>query len=167
MSRRRARPRRSQFVPGHKGEKVLLLYGYPIRKGISGRVEWLTGMFAVDAADAAAQPLYARAHTLMPKPRSSVFDPFEHAARAPAAMSVLATTDATTPEDDVLVALAILGHTPTDDALDALFAFLERRPEGDLARVARLAVAECVVLGGELGIFACPSSPSGPPVLVH
>jgi len=167
MSRRRARPRRSQFVPGHKGEKVLLLYGYPIRKGISGRVEWLTGMFAVDAADAAAQPLYARAHTLMPKPRSSVFDPFEHAARAPAAMSALAAADDATPEDDVLVALAILGHTPTDDALDALFAFLERRPKGDLARVARLAVAECVVLGGKLGTLAGLPGPESPSVRIH
>lgn len=137
--------------------KVMLSYGFPIRDAVTGKVEWLTGMFAVDAEDVAAHPLYVRAHMLMPRPRSSAFDPFEHAALVPAARRVLEKADEETDADDVLRALAILGHTPTSDSLDALFAFVERWPEGDLARVARLAVAECVALGGELGLFTAAS----------
>ena len=137
--------------------RVMLSYGFPIRDAASGRVEWLTGMFAVDAADAAAHPLYVRAHTLMPRPRASVFDPLEHADLVPAARHLLENADEECDADDVLRALAILGHTPTNAALDALFAFLARWPEGDLARVARLAVAECSVLGGELGAFTAAS----------
>jgi hypothetical protein len=135
----------------------MLSYGFPIRDAASGKVAWLTGKFAVDAADAAAHPLYVRAHTLMPRPRSSVFDPFEYAALVPAARRLLEMADEECDADDVLRALAILGHTPTNDSLDALFAFLARWPEGDLARVARLAFAECVVLGGELGLFTAAS----------
>ncbi|MCK9462443.1 MAG: hypothetical protein M0R80_22700 [Proteobacteria bacterium] len=135
----------------------MLSFGFPIRDAASGKVEWLTGMFAVDAADAAAHPLYARAHALMPPPRSSAFDPYEHVALVPAARRLLERADEGCDADDLLRAIAILGHTPTNEALDALFAFGERWPEGDLARVARLAVAECVALGGELGLFTAAS----------
>jgi hypothetical protein len=149
---------RARIARLKREKKVMLSYGFPIRDAASGGVEWLTGMFAVDAADAAAHPLYVRAHTLMPRPSSSVvFDPFEHAALVPAARRLLEKADEGCDADDVLRAIAILGHTPTNDALEALFAFLERWPKGDLARVARLAVAECVVLGGELGLFTAAS----------
>ena len=153
----RTRRMRARLARLKRERKVLLSYGFPIRNAASGKVEWLTGMFAVDAADAAAHPLYVRAHALMPRPSSSEFDPFEHAALVPAACRLLENADEESDADDLLRAIAILGHTPTDDALDALFAFGERWPEGDLARVARLAVAECAVLGGELGLFTAAS----------
>jgi hypothetical protein len=153
----RTRRTRARLARSKRERMVMLSFGFPIRDAASGRVEWLTGMFAVDAADAAAHPLYVRAHALMPRPSSSEFDPFEHAALVPAACRLLENADEESDADDLLRAIAILGHTPTDDALDALFAFSERWPEGDLVRVARLAVAECAVLGGELGLFTAAS----------
>jgi hypothetical protein len=108
---------------------------------------------------------YQRAHELMPPPRNMYMDPQEYREEQEPAIETLDFFDEgiSPSRDELLRAIAILGHSPNEQALLALSRFSESGHE--LAPVARLALSECT---GLYSIFSPAERAAGtPPVSVH
>jgi hypothetical protein len=112
----------------------------------SGEIRLCEAAWRVTRAEMRYMPVYQRAHELMPEPRSPFLSPDEYADELGPAVVLLEKTEAgeRTEADDVLRALAILGHTPRPESIRALSRFSES--DHSLSPVAGLALGECTGL---------------------
>ena len=112
----------------------------------TGQTVFATIGWQVEPGKMEFMPVYQRAHLLMPIPRSRLMDPDEYRDEQGPAMELLkkALSNERTPSDDVLRALAILGHSPNQRSIRVLSRFSSSRHF--LAPVAHLALGECTGL---------------------
>jgi hypothetical protein len=122
---------------------------YPIVNPRTGDIEIGCFSYAVEPRDVPHLALYDRAHRLMPPNYS--FESCDSAAHVQYASRVLSGSDAT--EDQVLGALAVLGHSPCEESFVVLGRWARNDPP--YGSVARFALAECA---GIAGLFDEPSA---------
>jgi hypothetical protein len=142
MSRRRIRSRVGRFrcSRGYYISNV-----YPLVNPRTGDLELRAFSFLVEPRDTPHVELYNRAHRLMPP--NYIFDPNADGCEVQRALHVLLEKDAQdTSEDEVLGALAVLGHSPCQ----ASFLILGRlaKSETRYGSVARMALCECTGMAG-------------------
>lgn len=113
---------------------------YPIVDPENKVVGIFESSFKTSPRAARVWPEYHRAHELMPG-NDRLFDPYGHPTLVPEAAAVLASAERRTSKDELLRAIGILGHTPTQESVETLTAFMES--EHPLAPVAELALSEC------------------------
>lgn len=151
MSRRKIKARRG--TPADESSGVIhQTCVYPMQSAETGQVELLTYVSQIDAEDARWSEDYYRAHLLMP--RGYYYDPAECAELVEESAALLASP--TADGRAVRRAIAILGHSPCEEALAALGAYgMTNLP---FAGIARLAYSECVgLLAGPLELAEIPS----------
>lgn len=115
----------------------------PVMDPDSGQVRMYNVGWQMDAEQVQYQPLYQRAHRLMPTPKSTIFDPDEYLGELGPSIEVLkqAGEGADLKTDEILRAIGILGHIPVEEAIHALARFTEA--DHPLAKVGELAMNEC------------------------
>ena len=139
MSRRKIK-RQRRVVSARDFEGIRTASIYPTR-GAAGDFELLTYISTpIDEADCCWAEDYHRAHLLMP--RDYYYDPDESANLVHEAVTVL--TSSTADERATRRAIAILGHSPCEEALTTLQAY--GQTDLPFAGMARLAYSECAGL---------------------
>jgi hypothetical protein len=142
MSRKKIR-RKTQ-----KSRKDVIYFSSAIcvRDTASGGICMRETSWEVSQQDMCYMPIYQRAHEMMPIPRSGVMDPEEYLGELSTSVELInqARSGLETKTDELLRALAILGHTPVQKSIDALTEFVQSNHS--LASVGSLALGECASL---------------------
>ena len=145
MSRRKIRVNRRQSKRNRKDD-VYMSNFFATKDKDTGEISVHDAAWKVEKRFIRYMPLYTRAHELMPPPRSELTDPEEYRNEQAPAIETLANAleDSSESSDELLRAIAILGHSPNPDAIRALARFCESHHS--LAPVASLALSECASL---------------------
>lgn len=108
----------------------------------------------ISAADAPAMSRYLKAHQLLP--RDYDFDPRQKKYQRIVTMAVKLLEDKTAKKKELTRAIAILGHSPTPHAIEAL----ERMAAAGhpLSGVARMALQECLGMASQVGLVTAPAA---------
>jgi hypothetical protein len=117
---------------------------YPFFDPETGKFDIKASFVAVDPNDMTSAALYFDAHRLMPF--GYCFDPIRDRDRVEEAAATFDKLDAT--EDELLRAIAILGHSPCKKALETLNRWSDT--DHRHAAVARVALSECTGLASFL-----------------
>ncbi|MCP4605748.1 MAG: hypothetical protein GY847_35375 [Proteobacteria bacterium] len=147
MSRRKIQRKKGKQK---KGQTVYSTTTVPVFNQDTKQVEIHGSTWVMTEEQISFMPIYQRAHRLMPIPKSFVMDPNEYRDELTPSIELVdrVLEGENVPADDLLRAIAILGHTPDEESIRSLSRFTQSNHS--LAGVADLALAEC---GGLLTIF--------------
>ena len=151
MSRKKIKPRRRNEPAGGR-EVNAIASVYPCRDQRTGEISLMTYIAQIEDADVRWLDDYEAAHFLMP--RDYFYDPQTSGEKVREAVRIL--NSPTVMADALRRAIAILGHSPCSEALEALEEY--GQSELPFAGIARLAHSECVALAsGPLELADQPS----------
>lgn len=145
MSRRKIR-NKSKQKKASRSDPMYMSNIFMTEDEDTGEIVCHDATWRVDKAAIPYMPIYSQAHRLMPLPKSMLMNPDEYREEQSPSIALLtsALNGTNVERDDLLRAIAILGHSPNTAALEALSRFSESRH--DLSLVASIALSECASL---------------------